>query len=274
MIKDLLINTLIVIVVFVPLEHLRPIQSEKKIFRKLWKTDAAYLLISSFLVAMGMALILLVSTLLIGSYIPKGFMSAVSTQPIIMQVVEVLIIADFGFYSIHRAFHTLPILWRFHAIHHSIEEMDWLAGHRVHPFDQILTRGLSLVPVFLFGFSDLSIVIFAAIYKWQSHLIHSNVNIPFGPLKWITASPEFHHWHHSTDAAAFDKNFAGQLPIFDILFGTLHMPQDETPKGYGSGDHVPEGFVDQLFHPFKKSSKGLNQEHDQNVIETTLNTKP
>ena len=63
------------------------------------------------------------------------------------------ILADLGFYTVHRLFHKIPWLWKFHAVHHSIEEMDWLAADRVHPIDQIFTKGASLLPVFALGFA-------------------------------------------------------------------------------------------------------------------------
>ncbi len=259
MVKELLINTLILMVVFIPLERLRPIKSDKKILRSGWQTDAVYLLASGFVVAIGMTVIIGMGVFTIGKLVPSGFKAAIAGQPVIVQLIEILLIADFGFYWIHRGFHAFSVLWRFHSVHHSIEQMDWLAGHRVHPLDQILTRGVSLMPIFVLGFSDLSIVIFAAIYKWQSHLIHSNADIRFGPLKWIAASPEFHHWHHSDDREAFDKNFAGQLPVFDKVFGTMHMPQGKKPSGYGAHDPVPAGFVDQMLYPFKGEEGGAEQ---------------
>jgi sterol desaturase/sphingolipid hydroxylase (fatty acid hydroxylase superfamily) len=80
--------------------------------------------------------------------------AAVAAQPYWLQFIEALILSDLGFYFTHRAFHAIPTLWKFHAVHHSIEEMDWLAAARVHPIDQIITKGASLLPVFALGFSD------------------------------------------------------------------------------------------------------------------------
>ncbi|MGX5842525.1 sterol desaturase family protein [Mesorhizobium sp. ArgA1] len=144
-------------------------------------------------------------------------------------------LADTGFYLAHGAFHAVPFLWRFHSIHHSIEEMDWLAAHRVHPVDQILTKSASFLPVFALGFSTTAILIFTLVYQWQSLFVHSNTRIRVGPLKWLLASPQFHHWHHANEREAWDKNFAGQLPLLDMLGGTLFMP-----------DRMPQKFAGQL----------------------------
>ena len=126
---------------------------------------------------------------------------------------------------------------------------DWLAAQRVHPVDQILTKSASFLPVFALGFSTTAILIFTLIYQWQSLFIHSNTRIKFGPLKWLLASPQFHHWHHANEREAWDKNFAGQLPLLDMLGGTLFMP-DRMPEKYGTDDPVPALYHQQLAYPF------------------------
>ncbi|WP_246672129.1 MULTISPECIES: sterol desaturase family protein [unclassified Mesorhizobium] len=90
--------------------------------------------------------------LMVPRVVPEALSATVQSQPLWLQAIEALIIADIGFYLAHRAFHAVPFLWRFHAIHHSIEEMDWLAAHRVHPVDQILTKSASFLPLFALGF--------------------------------------------------------------------------------------------------------------------------
>jgi sterol desaturase/sphingolipid hydroxylase (fatty acid hydroxylase superfamily) len=164
-----------------------------------------------------------------------------------------IVIGDIGFYCAHRAFHTVPWLWKFHQIHHSIEELDWLAAARVHPIDQILTKGASLLPIFALGFSEVAIGMYLMLYYWQSFLIHANLRIRFGPLRWLLASPEFHHWHHSNHREARNKNFAGQLPLLDLLLGTLHMPRGKVPQRYGIDEPVPRTYVSQLLHPFQSA---------------------
>ncbi|HSF91885.1 MAG TPA: sterol desaturase family protein, partial [Paracoccaceae bacterium] len=158
--------------------------------------------------------------------------------------------ADLGFYAAHRTFHAVPFLWRFHSVHHSIEQMDWLAAHRVHPVDQIITATASLLPLYLLGFPTLPIAVYAVIYQWQSLLIHSNVRINFGPLKWLLASPQFHHWHHANQKEAYDKNFSAQLPFIDAILGTMYLPKDEAhPEKYGTDDPVPPLYHQQLIYP-------------------------
>lgn len=239
----------IVALVFVSLERLAPTRVQKML-RPHWANDGLYLLLNGILIRAGIAVLVGGAVIAASGLIPAAVTAAVAGQPLWLQVVEVFLIADLGFYAAHRLFHSVPFLWRFHAVHHSIEDLDWLAGHRVHPLDQILTKSLSLIPCFALGFSPWALGLFFIVYRWHSVLLHSNVRIDFGPLKWVVASPEFHRWHHANQADAYDKNFAGQLPLWDMVFGTMHMPQDRAPLRFGTDDRVPTSYGAQLLYPF------------------------
>lgn len=243
---------LIVALIFVPLELLVPLHAEQKILRKHWFNDLLYLFLNGILINLGSLAVLGVLLSAIKFGLPLAMTAAVRAQPLWLQVIEVLAVADVGFYLAHRAFHAVPFLWKFHSVHHSIEEMDWLAAHRVHPLDQILTKTASLLPVLALGFSGSAILIFVLIYKWQSVLIHANSRISFGPLNWIFASPHFHHWHHANEPEAFDKNFAGQLVLIDLIGGTLFQPRRK-PARYGTDQPVPDLYHQQLIYPLRQA---------------------
>jgi lathosterol oxidase len=149
----------------------------------------------------------------------------------------------------------VPFLWPFHAIHHSVEEMDWLAGSRLHLVDVILTRGLTYVPIFVLGFSRPALVLYVFLVAAQATFIHANVRWEFRPLRRLVATPAFHHWHHSSEEEALDKNFAVHTPLWDLLFGTYYLP-DRWPAQYGlsRGRRVPVGWARQLLHPFTRRS--------------------
>lgn len=247
--KGLLLAALI----FIPFEHLLPFHEGQKVLRQKWLSDLVYALVNS--IPIGLGLLAIVSAVLVASewLIPSGLKQAVANQPYWLQVLEIIIVADLGFYSAHRLFHSVPWLWRFHAVHHSIEEMDWLAAHRVHPVDQIVTKGASLIPCFALGFSEWALIAYFALYQWHSLMLHANIRLSFGPLKWLIASPEFHHWHHSNRRHAHNKNFAGQISLWDVMFGTAHMPKAEKPGDYGVDEPVPDGYVAQLIYPFSGS---------------------
>ncbi|CCF00721.1 sterol desaturase family protein [Sinorhizobium fredii] len=242
---------LIIAMIFIPLERLLPLHADQKVLRKHWLNDVIYLFFNGILIKLGFLALVGSLMIAISFVVPESLFGIVQAQPIWLQAIEVTLVADTGFYLAHRAFHSMPFLWKFHSIHHSIEEMDWLAGHRVHPVDQIATMTASLLPVYALGFSGAAIAIYALVYQGQSLLIHSNTRIRFGPFKWVLASPQFHHWHHANERQAYDKNFAGQLPFIDALAGTLYMPE-RMPTVYGTDDPVPAHYHQQLAYPLKQ----------------------
>jgi sterol desaturase/sphingolipid hydroxylase (fatty acid hydroxylase superfamily) len=261
--KDFLIACLI----FVPLERLVAMHPEQKIFRRDWYNDLIYLFLNSFLIKLGLVILVLGIISAAGWLVSESLQAMVAAQPYWLQIGEMIVLGDVGFYCAHRAFHAVPWLWKFHQVHHSIEELDWLAAARVHPVDQILTKGASLLPIFALGFSEIAIGTYVTMYYWQAFLIHANVRISFGPLRWVLASPEFHHWHHSNHTEAQNKNFAGQLPALDFLLGTLHMPRGRVPSRYGIDEPVPHTYISQLLHPFGSASE---KEHATHAAEKNL----
>jgi len=99
-------------------------------------------------------------------------------------------------------------------------------------------------------------VIFQVIYQFHSLLIHSNTRITFGPLKWLIASPEYHHWHHANESDAYDRNFAAQLSIIDYVAGTLFLPK-RRPAAYGINEPMPQLYPLQLLHPFRSLAQSV-----------------
>ncbi|MGH9026456.1 MAG: sterol desaturase family protein, partial [Acidimicrobiia bacterium] len=172
-----------------------------------------------------------------------------------VQLLAGILVADVLAYGAHRAAHTVPFLWRFHRVHHSSEELDWLASARLHPVDQIWTRGVAVTGLAALGFTGAVFGLYLAITPIQALFVHSNTRLRFGPLRWVLGTPEWHHWHHAADTDARNCNFAGQLPVIDVLCGTAHMPRDRRPAAYGLGDPeppVPSGWLAQLAAPFRR----------------------
>jgi len=164
-----------------------------------------------------------------------------------------VLLVDFLAYCYHRLSHTSPLLWKFHAVHHSSSSMDWLAAARSHPLDQIFSRAFFFVPFYALGFNEKTFGIFLIIFALNGVFLHSNVRFRFKYLRWLIVTPEYHHWHHSNDPRVYDRNFAPHLVIFDLLFGTARLPSsDAMPSSYGVADEVPEGFLSQLIHPFRR----------------------
>jgi lathosterol oxidase len=249
-----LLNLIAYSAVFIPLERFFALRPDQPIFRPAWRTDLAYFFVSALAVQVTTLLTLKPAMVFFQWAANPGIQAWIVAQPFWIQFLEILVLTDLVQYWIHRLFHRAP-LWRFHAIHHSAETMDWLAGSRLHLVDVAVTRGLTYVPIYILGFAEAPLFIYVAFVSIQATFIHANVRFDFGPLRWLLATPQFHHWHHAAEAEAVDKNFAVHLPVIDWLFGTYYQPVDRWPESYGlaGGASVPDGYLRQLAHPFRRS---------------------
>jgi sterol desaturase/sphingolipid hydroxylase (fatty acid hydroxylase superfamily) len=169
-------------------------------------------------------------------------------QPLALQVIEVFVVSDLIGYASHRLFHRQP-LWRFHAVHHSSEMLDWLSSTRLHPVNEVLTRLIQVLPLYVAGFDPRVVAAAVPLLTFWAIFLHANVPWTFGPLRYVIASPAFHRWHHTTEDEGLDRNFAGLFPWIDILFGTFYMP-DRQPERFGVRERIPPGFWGQLTWPW------------------------
>ncbi|MFN3988702.1 MAG: sterol desaturase family protein [Erythrobacter sp.] len=239
--------------IFVPLERAFALRREQGPFRRGWLTDTQYFFASHALVQV-MSVAVLAPAVAIGAVlaVPQA-QAVVQSLPWPVQFALCVLVADMAQYGVHRAFHAVPALWRFHKVHHSAETMDWLAGSRLHLVDVIVTRGLVLLALLVAGFTQSAVYAYLALVSFHAVFIHAN----FAPRcawleRWI-AMPRFHHWHHGVEAEARDVNFAVHLPVIDRWFGTYHMPEGRWPEGYGiAGESAPEGWGRQLVWPLKR----------------------
>jgi len=239
-------------IVFVFLEKVFPRYREQPVLREEWKLDFVYFTINHLLVAVFLLVGNYFVTTVFGWAISPGFQTWLQNLPILVQVLILVICADFVLYWSHRTFHEVPWLWRIHAVHHSVEHMDWLAGSRNHFVQAIIDRSLAMVPLYLLGADKQALDIYVSFAALQAVFVHANIGLPFGPLKYIIATPQYHHWHHSTDKPAIDTNYAVHSPLFDWLFGTYHMPIAHWPEKYGTTRRLPRTFIGQLLYPFRR----------------------
>ena len=246
--------------VFVPLERIFARRPEQRVLREEWRTDLVYFFLSALLVQVTTLLTMMPAMTLFSWAASADVQRTVSSWPFLVQFVAILFLTDVVQYWVHRAFHRVPLLWRFHRIHHSADVMDWLAGSRLHLVDVAVTRGLTYVPIYLLGFSEPPLFAYVAFVSIQATFIHANVRFWFGPLRWVLATPQFHHWHHGAEREAVDKNFAVHLPVLDRLFGTCYLPGDRWPESYGlaDGTTVPPGYARQFVAPFKGRTPGYD----------------
>ncbi len=169
-----------------------------------------------------------------------------------LQLVVAVVIADFAGYWKHRIFHS-RYLWPFHAIHHSSEQVDWLSNERFHPVNSLASSLMQTLTLLVLGFGPDVAALAALIRRGHSFFEHSNVNLSYGPLSFIFVCPLFHRWHHSSDEAAIDKNFANIFSFFDLIFGTFYFPKRADPEAFGlCRARIEGGFWTHMLHPFKQ----------------------
>ena len=195
-------------------------------------------------------IIAVVLFILLHPLVSSSLQEGVTSQPSWLQFIEAFLIAELSFYIIHRLEHTLPWLWNFHVIHHSSTELDWLASVRFHPLEMIIANVAVGMPLFLLGFTKETFgqyLIFGAILTLFNHA-NTSLRVPI--LRWIIATPEFHHWHHSKEQVAHNKNFSG-FPLIDLLFGTFYLPQSKMPSNYGVDEFIPQTYGEQILYPIK-----------------------
>ena len=259
----LLLDLLLMAVIFVPIEMVWPKNKEQTKFHEEWRTDLVYFVISHLFVQFFGVITQQPATLFFGWMGLSGLHTWVQSLPFVAELLLAFFITDFFQYWAHRFFHTHTFLWRFHSVHHSTKNMDWLAGSRTHFIDIFFTRAITFIPLYVLGFSTITFntyIIFMAIH---AVLIHANTRINFGFLKYIVATPQYHHWHHCEDPKYYGKNFATIFPFIDKIFGTYYLPGNTWPEGTGLHEaNYPKGYIKQLIYPFTKSpfDNDLNME--------------
>jgi sterol desaturase/sphingolipid hydroxylase (fatty acid hydroxylase superfamily) len=259
----MLLDLILMTIIFIPLELFFPKNREQTKFHEEWRTDLMYFAISHLFIQF-FGIVTQKPAVLFFGWIGMDKVHAwVQGLPFIPALLLAFFSTDLFQYWAHRFFHTRVYLWRFHSIHHSTQNMDWLAGSRTHFIDIFFTRAMTFIPLYVLGFSTTVFNVYIIFIAIHAVLIHANTRINFGFLKYIVTTPQYHHWHHCEDPKYYGHNFASIFPFIDILFGTYYLPGKEWPAGTGVHEaQYPKGFLKQSVYPFTKSpfNTDLNME--------------
>ena len=242
-------------VLFVPFERGWAVRRQK-FLRKAFGTDLVYYFLSGLAPKLLMIVPMILLTAVLHRLAPSPYYDWVSALPWGARLAGAMVIGEIGAYWGHRWSHEIPFLWRFHAIHHSSEELDWLVSSRAHPVDKIFMRLCGLIPMFLLGLAqplgddvDMVPMIVSVVSNAWGVFIHANIRWRLGWFEWLISSPAFHHWHHTNDGPeVINKNYAPMLPWVDWCFGTFYLPR-HFPEKYGTDTPMPEGIGGQLLQP-------------------------
>ncbi len=237
-------------VLVVPFEKLFPRHRDQRVLRPHTALDISWALAAPVMNAIGIAVAVVVG------FASFAWLPGLLIRPLVGMVPAGALpfvgiaLFDMAIYWVHRWSHEVPALWKFHAVHHSTEHLDWISGFRNHPVD-----GAIVAPPFVFlvaaGFDATFTGALAVIQIVLGLFLHANVRWRLRPLHRLVITPEFHHWHHANETDAHNSNYSVFLPLWDLIFGTYYMPRNKRPMRYGVSDDVPMTMAGQLRYPFR-----------------------
>ena len=212
--------------------------------------DLAHTLLSKGVVQMIVAVDVVMG---IADAAPHGLGLWPHSWPVAAQVVLGLVVAEFGLYWRHRIGHEWPLMWRFHAVHHSVTRLWFFNTGRFHVVDSATGVLIGALLWFVAGAP-------AVVFQWVSAvtavigiLTHCNIEMRCGWLNTVFNTPNLHRWHHSTVIAEGNTNYGENLMLWDQLFGTFFNPERRPPQVIGISEPMPATFLGQLAAPFSRN---------------------
>lgn len=243
------------------LEIAAPWRKNQKTFRKDFWQDAFYMFFNFFIFsligynALSNVFVELFKDFL-GLFGVKNMVAIqVGSWATWLQFLLMFVLADFIQWSVHVMLHKVPRLWRFHQVHHSVEEMGFAAHLRFHPVETIIYKSALFLPLTMIGFGIQDMFLLHAFNILIGHLNHANIRWDYGLLKYILNSPHMHIWHHVKHLPKehpYGINFGITLSIWDYLFDTAYMPHSgkDIELGFEDIEEYPDTFLQQMREPF------------------------
>lgn len=173
---------------------------------------------------------------------------------VVFPLLYMLVIGLFE-YWLHRALHDIPLLWRFHAIHHQIEGMNAARSYSHWAQDAIYLAVITLPMLFLIESPHEPLAVITTFYLVSHYYMHSdNAALSFPPaLRHVLADNVYHHYHHSRSVEHWGRNYCSFFSFYDRVFGTQHLPRDEVFHPTGIDGYKPlSGWRDYLLRPFTR----------------------
>lgn len=247
------------------LERVSPWRKSQKVFRKGFLQDMFWLVFNGHFLGLLLAMVTGKAVQLFNSFLFKlglpvpESLALLAGAPLWLQFVFFFVLKDFIEWNIHRLLHNVPLLWEFHKLHHSIEELDWIGNFRFHWGEVVVYKTLSFLPLVILGVDGHVILAIAVVNTLMLDINHANLYIDWGPFKYLLNSPRMHVWHHDVELhGKGGQNFGIVLSVWDWLFGTVYWPEqrDEPNRlGFQGMGQYPRSIPGRIAYPFWKANK-------------------
>jgi sterol desaturase/sphingolipid hydroxylase (fatty acid hydroxylase superfamily) len=213
------------------IESLVPLRAEPKAPLLRWINNLALTAVD-YAVLFGMAP--LVSLLIIQTIgLEKSGLLVWSGAGLLVSFIVVLLSIELVSYWLHSAFHTMPLLWRIHSVHHSDVEVDATTAYRHHPLESVVSIIVTVPVLMALGPDPLALLGYNVLHSAVAALSHGNISLGQRVdriLRLFVVTPDFHRLHHHSDRHYTDSNYAVILPLFDRLFRTATWIPAEQQK--------------------------------------------
>lgn len=246
------------------LERLWPWRDRQRMLRRQFAQDLFWLFFNGHYAGL---LLAHVSAYLFAWAVPAidaaKSLNLLAAQPAWLQFAAFFLLKDGLEWGIHLALHRVPWLWELHKLHHSIEELDWIGNFRFHWMEIVIYQGVTYLPLVVLGVDSTIILMIAVVATLIGHLNHSNLNISWGPARYLLNSPRMHVWHHDREWPAdrpWGVNFGICLSAWDWIFGTAWWPDrrqapDQQPRrlGFQGMERFPRDLVRRFLYPLSRA---------------------
>lgn len=196
----------------------------------------------------------------------------IQSWPVWTQLLTLFVLRDFIQWNVHRLLHRVELLWEFHKVHHSVQEMGFAAHLRFHWMETIVYRALEYIPLAMIGFGIQDFFLVHIFATAIGHFNHSNFHIPLGPFRYLFNNPQMHIWHHAKKLPQrYGANYGISLSIWDYIFRTAYVPQDgrDIELGFDEVENYPNSFLEQQTYPFKPKENKTAQTSGLTPTKTT-----
>jgi sterol desaturase/sphingolipid hydroxylase (fatty acid hydroxylase superfamily) len=244
-------------------ERIRPWRAGQKVLRPQFLQDLVWLFFNGHY----FAIVFAYATTFLAQWAAPVLHGAKSLnvlagQPLVVQFLVYFLLKDFLDWCVHNLLHRVPALWEFHKLHHTIVEMDWIGNFRFHWLEIVVYQGLTYVPLVILGVDPTVLLLVAIAMTIIGHLNHSNLDLSYGPLRYIFNSPRMHIWHHAAEPPPdrpWGVNFGVCLSVWDWIFGTAHWPSREAAPtqqppelGFKDMERFPKSLTRRFFYPLTR----------------------